>query len=117
MVVVFAERALQHFGFAAPAVAFLADAYFVPGCGEGAVLVLGAGLEAVGEVVDLSQKLPRRQLRVLFVEHLDEGVEVVEVGLVLGDGELADGERRLAALLLLLCHAHYLYPNINISWR
>jgi len=50
----------------------------------------------------------------LLIEHLDEGVEVVEVGLVLGDGEFADGERfALFGLLLSFCHCTYLSRNIN----
>lgn len=39
-----------------------------------------------------------------FVEHLDEGVEVVEIGLVLGDGELSDRHHFGLALSLLLAH-------------
>ena len=87
MVVILAEVASDEGGGSGPPVALPADPDPVLGSADKLCLVLHEGLVAGDIAMDFLYEFLGSEVAVVVLEHLDEGVEVVEEGLGLGDGE------------------------------
>lgn len=90
MVEVLADFALQHELFARPPITLPTDAYLLPGHLDSQLLTLGLLLDPLHEGVDLNEELAGSEVRMVLLQHRDEGIEVVWEGLGLSDGEVAD---------------------------
>ncbi len=90
MIVVLASGALKHRGIPGPAVAVLAYFDFMSSGADAGVLLLGLLFVAGHKGMHLHDEFPGGKSCVFFLEHPQEGVEVVVEGLLPADGEGSD---------------------------
>ena len=90
MIKVLTKGALHHYFIPTPTVTSLTNLNLLTGSPDCYILCFATLTIFIYEIMYLSDKLPGRKVLMMFFEHLDECVEVIDEGLGLGDGETID---------------------------
>ena len=90
MIKVLTKRALHHYFISTPTVTSLTNLYLLTGNPYCYILRFATFPIFIYEIMYLCDKLARRKVFMMLLEHLNECVEVINEGFGLGDGETID---------------------------